>query len=121
MSAKVVDASVLGALLFGEPRAEEAFHLLQGVELYAPTLLFYELASIARKKILRYPKQREQLLEAFRLGLALDLHLVEVDHEAALHLALNKGLTTYDASYLSLARTLGVPLITFDEQLQRVL
>ena len=121
MPAKVVDASVLGALLFGEPRAEEAFSLLQGADLYAPTLLDYELTSIARKKAVQYPEQREGLFEALRLGLSLDLHRVEVDHEAALRLALETGLTTYDASYLSLARSLGVPLFTFDEQLRAVL
>ncbi|MFQ6117123.1 MAG: type II toxin-antitoxin system VapC family toxin [Candidatus Bipolaricaulia bacterium] len=121
MPTKVVDASVLGALLFGEPRAQEAFSLLQGAELYAPTLLDYELASIARKKVLRYPKQREGLVEALRLGLSLDLHRVEVDHEAVLHLSLETGLTTYDAGYLSLARSLGVPLVTFDERLRAAL
>lgn len=116
--AVVVDASVLGALLFGEPRAQEAFSLLQGAELFAPTLLPYELTSVALKKARRYPEQREALVEALRLGLRLDLHLVEVDHEAALHLALETDLTTYDASYLHLARSLGVPLLTFDQRLQ---
>jgi len=121
MPAKVVDASVLGALLFGEPRAQEAFSLLQGAELYAPTLLDYELTSIARKKILRYPQQRSGLLQALRVGLSLELHRVEVDHEAALQLALERGLTTYDACYLHLARALGAVLITFDERLQAAL
>lgn len=119
--AVVVDASVLGALLFGEPRAEEAFSSLRGAELYAPTLLDYELASICRKKALRYPNQREGLVEALRLGLSLDLHRVEVDHLASLNLALEAGLTTYDASYLHLASALGVPLATFDERLQKAL
>jgi len=118
---KVVDASVLGALLFGEPRAEKAFSLLRRAELYAPTLLPYELASLTRKKIRRYPKQRERLLEALRVGLSLELHLVEVDHETVLKLSLDTGLTTYDASYLFLARSLEAPLVTFDRQLQQAL
>lgn len=117
--ARVVDASVLGAFLFGEPRAEEALALLRDGELYAPTLLAYELTSIAHRKVLRYPEQRAELIEALRIGLSLEIHWVEVDHLAALELALEVGLTTYDASYLSLARALGVPLATFDEQLQR--
>jgi predicted nucleic acid-binding protein len=118
MAAKVIDASVLGALLFGEPRADEAFSLLHGATLYAPTLLDYELTSIARKKILRYPEQKERLLTALKIGLSLDLRRVEVDHESALHLSLETGLTTYDASYLALARALGVSLVTFDERLR---
>jgi len=120
MAARVVDASVLGAILFGEPRAEQALSLLRGAELYAPTLLDYELASISLKKIRRYPEQRGALVEALRLGLSLDLHRVEVDHLAALRLALETGLSTYDASYLYLARALGLSLITFDERLKAV-
>jgi predicted nucleic acid-binding protein len=116
----VVDASVLGALLFGEPRAEEAWALLQDAELYAPTLLDYEMTSIARKKVGKYPERRREILEALRLGLSLDLHRLEVDHEAVLELSLKTGLTTYDACYLYLAHTLRVPLITFDERLQAV-
>ncbi len=43
-----------------------------------------------------------------------------VDHAAVTELALDTGLTTYDASYLHLALSLGVPLITFDDRLARV-
>ena len=68
MAAKVVDASVLGALLFGEPRAEEAFSLLKGCDLYAPPLLAYELTSIARKKALKHPELLEKIRASDRGG-----------------------------------------------------
>ena len=51
MAEIVVDASVLAALAFREDRAAEARTLLDGAELYAPSLLAYELVSIARQKI----------------------------------------------------------------------
>lgn len=121
MPAKVVDASVLGVLLFGEPGAAEAFSLLQGADLYAPSLLDYELTSIARRKTLKHPEQRAQIQQALRLGLALDLKRVSVDHELALEISLQTGLTTYDASYLALARALGAPLVTFDQRLRAAL
>lgn len=117
MAAKVVDASVLGALIFGEPRAEEALSLLKGAELYAPPLLAYELTSVARKKALRYPQIEEKIFRALEIGLSLEINWTEVDHVEVLRLALDTGLTTYDASYLYLARSLGLPLITFDERL----
>jgi len=120
MAAKVVDASVLGALLFGEPRAEEAFSLLKGCDLHAPPLLAYELTSIARKKALKHPELLEKIRASLEVGLALDIHWTEMDHLAVLKLALKEGLTTYDAAYLYLARTLKIPLVTFDEELQRV-
>ena len=117
MPAKVLDASVLGALIFGEPRAKEALSLLEGAELYAPPLLAYELTSVARKKALKYPQLRERISEALEIGLSLDINWTEVDHLEVLRLALETGLTTYDASYLYLARTPGIPLVTFDERL----
>lgn len=96
MPIKVADASVLAAITFGEPRAEEAEALLQDAFLYEPPLLVYELASVAHK---------------------LEIQWVDVDHRAVLHLALERGLTTYDATYLFVARSLGAPLVTFDLQL----
>jgi predicted nucleic acid-binding protein len=117
MPAKVLVVSVLGALIFGEPRAKEALSLLEGAGLCAPPLLACELTSVARKKALRYPQLRERIFQALEIGLSLDINWTEVDHLEVLRLALETGLTTYDASYLYLARSLGVPLLTFDARL----
>lgn len=118
MPDKVVDTSLLGAIAFGEPNGEEALSLIKGGDLYAPTLLAYELASVARKKARRYPDQEQELMQALKLVLALDLHWMAVDHVAVFKLAMKTGLTTYDASYLYLARSLGLPIVTFDERLR---
>lgn len=118
MPDRVVDASVVAAFVFQEPRAEEARTLLAGVEIFAPTLLAYELASIARTKIVRSPEQRDRLLDALEIALALRIHWVDVTHQPVVRLALETGLSTYDASYLHVARTLAIPLITFDNRLE---
>lgn len=117
MPAKVVDASVLGALIFGEPKAEEALRLLEETEIYAPSPLAYELASVAYKKARRHPKLQEKIFKALEVGLSLDINWTEVDYLEVLQLALEMGLTAYDATYLYLARSLGVPLLTFDARL----
>ncbi len=118
MTGEVVDASVFGAFLFQEPRAEEAAALLERAELFEPELLAYELASIARKKTLLHAGLSDQILEALEVGLSLDVHWVRIDQIAVVQLALETGLTTYDASYLHVARSLGIPIVTFDEQLR---
>ena len=120
MPASVVDTSVLAAIAFHEPRAEEAVALLRvlDAELYAPVLTTYELTSVAYKKSLQYPQDRAALSGALEVVLAMDIRWVDVDHLGVLRIALDRGLTTYDASYLYLSRFLGVPLITFDEKLQ---
>ena len=119
MPVKVVDASIIAAWCFREPRASEAMGILRDSELHAPLLLAYELTSIAKRKTIAYPEKGAALEEALQMALAVPIHWSEVDHLAVLRLALDANLTTYDACYLYLARKLGVPLATFDQQLAR--
>ena len=120
MPAKVVDASVLGALIFGEPRAGEAAALLEGADLYAPGLMAYELTHIAQKKSVQFPDRLNAFQEALEAALRMDIRWSDVRQSAVLRLALETGLTTYDACYLYLSRLLGAELATFDERLRRV-
>ena len=91
---------------------------MKDAELFAPDLLLYELASIARKKVMLHPDLQDSILDALRVGVSLDIQLVQVEPVAVVSLALECGLTTYDASYLHVARSLGIPVVTFDEQLR---
>ncbi len=116
---KVVDASVLIAFAFGEPRAAEARELIAGVALHAPNLLPYELCSAALHKTRMHPQQGLTIASDLNVALAIDVALEAVSSSALLPLALETGLTAYDASYLWLARNLGCELLTFDERLAR--
>lgn len=119
MNALVADASVISSLAFGEPRAEKAKELLRGARLYEPLLLPFELVSVARKKCLAHPEKETAIRSALELALTLDIHWVEADFPLILKMALETGLSTYDTTYLHVARLLKVPLATFDEQLAR--
>jgi predicted nucleic acid-binding protein len=114
---KVVDASAVAALVFGEPEAEAVAKVLEGARLAAPSLLDFELANVCLVKMRRHPGQREALRAAFRLAPRLAVEIVAVDHAAAVDLAEATGLTAYDASYLWLARALGGELVTLDRKL----
>jgi predicted nucleic acid-binding protein len=119
MAVKVVDASALAALVFGEPQAEAIAARLEGHRLVAPTLLPYEMASVCAKKLRRYPEQREAILAALALARRLDVDHVEVGPEELVTVAEESGLTVYDASYLWLAAFLDAELVTLDERLAR--
>jgi predicted nucleic acid-binding protein len=114
-----VDASVIAAIAFGEPEAERAASLIGDAELVAPTLLRFEVTNIAWKKVRRYPNQAGLIAAGLRVALELDVRYLEVDHEAVLDLAVEKGVTAYDAAYLWLSRALKAPLFTFDGRLAR--
>ena len=117
MAVKVIDASALAALLFGEPEAEAVVGRLGDARLVAPSLLGFELANICLIKCRRHPDQEPGLRRAFGLRGRLGVEEVAVDHEGAIELAVETGLTAYDASYLWLSRQLGAELVTLDRQL----
>jgi len=117
MPVKVADASVVAALAFGEPRAQEALRLLNRADVCAPLLLPFELANVAWKKAMAAPEQREAILMGLAHALTLDIELVDVDQTAVFLLAMSKGITTYDATYLWVALERNAALVTFDKAL----
>jgi len=117
MNAKVVDASALAALLFGESEGAMIAERLQGAGLIAPALLPFEIADTCVKKIRRQPDRRDALLAAFGMLDGMEVGIVEVDHGEVLRLAARSGLTAYDASYLWLARRMSYELVTLDRRL----
>ena len=90
-----------------------------GARLMAPGLLAFELANVCLMKCKRHPDQREMLLAGFQLFGRLGVEEVAVDHAGVLQLAMETGLTAYDASYLYLSRRLGAELVTLDKALAR--
>lgn len=117
MPVKVVDASALGALVFGEPGAATVAKQLSKSTLVAPQLLWFELASIAFKKAAKHPGRVEQIRTAFRMAGGLAIEILSVDHLEVIDLAAQARLTTYDASYFWLARKTGGELVTLDKRL----
>ena len=94
MPSRVVDASVVASWCFREARYSEAVRLLQGADLYAPVILAYELANIARKKAVAHPGNAAALYVALSEALTLPIHWSDVDHLAVFRLALDTNLTT---------------------------
>lgn len=119
-TARVVDASICAAIYFREARYRETLRLIQGVDLFAPTLLDYEMASAAAQKIDESPRQRESVVAGLSNFLHAGINRLEVDYLAVVAVVEATGLTLYDASYFYLARVMGLPLLTFDGELSRV-
>jgi predicted nucleic acid-binding protein len=121
MSVHVIDASALGALAFGEPKADRISKTLSDGPMAAPPLIWFELASICLKKIKDHPSQKIMILEAFDLARRLNIEMIEVDHLAVIALAEDTGLTTYDASYIWLTLEIKGELITLDAKMNRAM
>jgi predicted nucleic acid-binding protein len=117
MAVKVVDTSAIAAVLFGEPDGPDLAIRIDGHELVAPTLFSYELANVCLKKVRREPGKQDTYAAAFAARARLQVRQAAVDMDRVLILALDSGLSAYDASYLWLARHMDVELVTLDRKL----
>lgn len=117
----VVDASAFAALVFREPAADVVRDRLEGATVFAPSLLRFELANTAWKKIRQQPEDAAKIIAALAIALDERSELIwqEVDPADTVLLAQATGMTAYDASYLWLAASLGADLVTLDQQLAK--
>ena len=124
MKGVVLDASVVGKLVFPEVDSDAAVTVVEeliagGTALHAPGLLFVELANLGKKKVERGEgsAQDARALLAVAEGLGLTVWKVRELAPAALEIALETGCTAYDGMYLALAEHVGGELITGDKEL----
>jgi predicted nucleic acid-binding protein len=106
MKGFVVDASVIAAALFSEPYHIEANSVLfSGNSLYAPDLVYAEVANVIWKRHGRGEideKDAADLLDAV-MRLPLEITSSEPLIRGALELAIRTNRTAYDCLYLALA------------------
>lgn len=118
--AVVVDASAIGAIMFGEPEGPTLAAHLDGETLLAPALLDYELINLAVKKARRRPELADAVRLSLAAALALRIDRIHVPGHDVFALAVSTGLTAYDASYLWLARSRDAELVSLDAALMRL-
>lgn len=119
MTARVVDASVAIKWLLPEDHSEAARRLLtEKYALSAPDLLFAEVGNVlwGRVRWKELTVERAGLLVASLAAAPLEVHGSASLVPAALDLAVETGVTVYDALYVCLAGVRG-PLVTADKKL----
>jgi predicted nucleic acid-binding protein len=121
LSACIVDASVAIKWVVAERGTTEALALL-GNLLLAPSLLQAECANILWKKVRRGEMSALEAGIAARIlaGFGVEFCSSEPALVRVLELALALDHPAYDCVYLALAEARGVPLITADEKLIRL-
>jgi len=119
----IIDASVALKWFFKEDGSEKALEL-QGklkdgiVKAFVPQIFFFEVINVIKTK----PTTTLQHVErAIKIVFNLPFSSQKISQgllEKANFYAQKYDLTIYDASYIALAKTLGVDLITADEKLR---
>jgi len=118
----VLDASVAIKLVINEPGSDHAHELLSRVaddpngRIYVPGLFCAECANVLWKHVrrLRLPASAAER----NLSRLLALPVTEVSTRdvapAALRLAIEHGISAYDATYVAVAEHMVAPLVTAD-------
>ncbi|MBE0599113.1 MAG: type II toxin-antitoxin system VapC family toxin [Desulfuromonadales bacterium] len=120
----VIDASVLIKAYVPEHGSEQASALLTRLaagelDLLAPELLYPETGNILWKKTLRQeltPAEAREIAEAIA-ALPLRIEPTRELTALALDIALETGVTVYDALYVALARIYRTSIVTADAKL----
>ena len=124
MTAFVLDASVTAAWLLPDTASEHTRRLYtlirrDEVEPQAPNLWQWECSNLISSGVHsgRIPAASVEGLWSVLEAIRVELHdLAPAQHKAVMDVALDTGLPTFDAAYLWLARSLRLPLATFDPQ-----
>jgi predicted nucleic acid-binding protein len=116
----VLDASAAGRWLIDADPAAEA--IVRRGHLTAPSLIAAEVANALRLQVRVGRLASDSAQSAMRDLLDAEIQLVPIEGlaRAALAVALELGVSAYDASYIALAELLDLPLVTADRRLAAV-
>jgi predicted nucleic acid-binding protein len=114
----VVDANVFLAVILNEPERERIIEITKGLEFISPEIMPYEVANALSAMLKRNRLNIEQVLRSFDIFNMIPFRPVKVDIPKALELAGRFKSYAYDAYYLEIAQSLGIPLLTMDKQMK---
>jgi predicted nucleic acid-binding protein len=115
----VVDASVVVDLLVAHPRATAVRAALEGIDGVAPALLDAEVLHAITRYVRRGEMSDERAQQALGLLIDADIDRFPIAPLVVDAWALRHNVSSYDAFYIALARSLGCPLVTCDRALAR--
>lgn len=123
----IVDSSVVLAWLLPleifKNSTENLFdlHTKGRINLFAPSIIEYEVVNGLKMAVLRKRITREKAFEIYSSYIKLHIGIVVIRMEHVLDTAILKGLSAYDSAYAVALISLSIPLITGDKKLYNTL
>ncbi len=115
---RVVDTSVIIAVIGNEPQKAALIAQTQGAQLFAPASLPHEIGNAFSAMLKRGRIRLPQALAALAAFRQIALTLVDIDLDAALELSARLNIYAYDAYMIACALRLNAPLLTLDAGLK---
>jgi predicted nucleic acid-binding protein len=119
VSALLIDASALLAVLLGEPSRDALIQVTSRRELACAPTLRWEVGNALIAGFRRKRLTTEVVLEAWNRFERVRVRAVEVDVHKALEIAMDLGLYAYDGYVLEAARSERLPILTLDAGMMR--
>lgn len=121
----VLDASFMLDFLFPDEQSEQVMkafndYRMGEIQFIAPYILPLEVINGLHYAVRARRIDEQTAKKLLKVFMDLLILIQEVDLEDILSLSLQKNLSVYDASYLSLAREKNIPLFTLDEKLKQL-
>ena len=121
----VVDASVSAFLVLTDERSELSERILDHVltgnlRVAVPELWHYEMLNVLRTAVARERISEQEAWKALERVSSMPVESVPAESQglpAILACALRHGLSVYDATYVELARSRGIDLVSGDQHL----
>ena len=115
MLVRVVDATAVSAVLFGDPAADQIVQQLDDAILVAPTVLENHLCEICLQRMHDGEAEESHYLEALGLLQVLDLQVIKQDPGEIVRFAKEYRVSINEAYYLRLAHAFSAELVSLNE------
>ena len=115
----VIDASALIEFLLDAQRYPQIEQIIRSQQLHAPHLIDVEILHALRSAVIGNHLDPERALSALEDFAALSIDRAGVERLLPRMWELRANHAAYDASYVALAESLALPLITRDARLAR--
>jgi predicted nucleic acid-binding protein len=118
----VLDSSAIVEVLIDSPKADRVLAAINGEQRHAPDLISFEVLSAIRGKVRGQELTAEEALTAMRDFADVEARLELwplLEHMTERAIQLRENVSSYDASYVTLAEILPCPLVTADARLGR--
>jgi len=115
----IIDTSIVIAVITNEPHKRTIIELTQGVDLFAPASLHWEIGNAFSAMLKKKNINMAEIKKAIDNYYSIPIHFVEsIDLKAVIEWCNELNIYAYDAYFIECAKRLNMPLITLDKKLQ---
>jgi len=116
----VLDTSAIIAVITDEPEGDKVINLTGNAVLVCPNVISFEVTNSLTRMIKKKGIDREKAINLVKSFQKIPIKLFENNLESVLEIAWDYKIYAYDAFFLDTAKSLNLPLLTFDDEMKTI-